>query len=100
LKIADVLCWFPRRWRTVDVGRLKEAVATMPEWKTRLLRSVLENARWFAGEQIRNVAAIGGNICTASPISDLNARDWPPSPCSRVGVLSPCSRVGVLSPCF
>ena len=27
---------------------------------------------WFAGAQIRNVASIGGNICTASPISDLN----------------------------
>ena len=28
--------------------------------------------RWFAGKQIRNVAAIGGNIMTGSPISDLN----------------------------
>ena len=33
---------------------------------------VLQMARWFAGTQIRNVASIGGNICTASPISDLN----------------------------
>ncbi|MPD01424.1 Xanthine dehydrogenase/oxidase [Portunus trituberculatus] len=28
--------------------------------------------RWFAGKQIRNAAAIGGNVMTASPISDLN----------------------------
>lgn len=28
--------------------------------------------RWFAGNQIRNVSAIGGNIVTGSPISDLN----------------------------
>ena len=28
--------------------------------------------RWFASNQIRNVAALAGNICTASPISDLN----------------------------
>ena len=28
--------------------------------------------RWFAGKQIRNVAAVGGNIMTGSPISDLN----------------------------
>jgi len=27
---------------------------------------------WFASNQIRNVACIGGNIVTASPISDLN----------------------------
>jgi len=27
---------------------------------------------WFAGKQIRNAAAIGGNIMTGSPISDLN----------------------------
>jgi len=30
------------------------------------------HARWFAGNQIRNVSAIGGNIVTGSPISDLN----------------------------
>mmetsp|Transcript_81483 Transcript_81483/g.154700 ORF Transcript_81483/g.154700 Transcript_81483/m.154700 type:complete len:1475 (+) Transcript_81483:114-4538(+) len=28
--------------------------------------------RWFAGHQIRSVAGLGGNIATASPISDLN----------------------------
>jgi xanthine dehydrogenase/oxidase len=28
--------------------------------------------RWFAGNQIRNVSAVGGNIVTGSPISDLN----------------------------
>ncbi len=28
--------------------------------------------RWFASNQIRNVAALAGNVCTASPISDLN----------------------------
>ncbi len=27
---------------------------------------------WFAGNQIRNVSAVGGNIATGSPISDLN----------------------------
>uniref|UniRef100_A0A182KGR2 FAD-binding PCMH-type domain-containing protein n=1 Tax=Anopheles christyi TaxID=43041 RepID=A0A182KGR2_9DIPT len=27
---------------------------------------------WFAGKQIRNVASVGGNIMTGSPISDLN----------------------------
>lgn len=28
--------------------------------------------RWFASTQIRNVACLGGNIVTASPISDMN----------------------------
>jgi xanthine dehydrogenase/oxidase len=28
--------------------------------------------RWFAGNQIRNVSGLGGNIVTGSPISDLN----------------------------
>lgn len=34
--------------------------------------ALIEQLKWFAGTQIRNVASIGGNICTASPISDLN----------------------------
>ena len=28
--------------------------------------------KWFASGQIRNVASLAGNLCTASPISDLN----------------------------
>jgi len=28
--------------------------------------------RWFASNQIRNVACLGGNLTTASPISDMN----------------------------
>lgn len=36
------------------------------------LRAVAEQLRWFAGPPIRNGASIGGNVCTASPISDLN----------------------------
>jgi xanthine dehydrogenase/oxidase len=56
-----------------DLGNhLKALVGSLPESKTRVFRAVLENLRWFAGEQIRNVSAIGGNVCTASPISDLN----------------------------
>uniref|UniRef100_A0A3B3VEH9 xanthine dehydrogenase n=1 Tax=Poecilia latipinna TaxID=48699 RepID=A0A3B3VEH9_9TELE len=51
---------------------LKEAVQTLPPHQTEVFQAVLEQLRWFAGQQIRNVAAIGGNIMTASPISDLN----------------------------
>ena len=33
---------------------------------------MLDNCKYFAGNQVRNVACLAGNICTASPISDLN----------------------------
>lgn len=36
------------------------------------MQAVVGQLRWFAGTQIRNVSSIGGNICTGSPISDLN----------------------------
>ncbi|KAK7402210.1 hypothetical protein VNO78_14292 [Psophocarpus tetragonolobus] len=35
-------------------------------------KAFIEQLKWFAGTQIRNAASVGGNICTASPISDLN----------------------------
>ena len=44
----------------------------MPMWKVQVFAQIKEMLRWFAGKQIRNVAAIGGNIMTGSPISDLN----------------------------
>uniref|UniRef100_A0A3Q3N181 Xanthine dehydrogenase/oxidase n=1 Tax=Mastacembelus armatus TaxID=205130 RepID=A0A3Q3N181_9TELE len=51
---------------------LKQAVETLPPHQTEVFLAVLEQLRWFAGQQIRNVAAVGGNVMTASPISDLN----------------------------
>lgn len=51
---------------------LRQAVETLPPHKIEVFLAVLEQLRWFAGLQIRNVAAVGGNIMTASPISDLN----------------------------
>ncbi|XP_057685582.1 xanthine dehydrogenase/oxidase isoform X2 [Corythoichthys intestinalis] len=51
---------------------LKKAVEELPSHQTQFFLAVLEQLRWFAGQQIRNVAAVGGNIMTASPISDLN----------------------------
>ncbi|XP_064383993.1 xanthine dehydrogenase/oxidase-like isoform X2 [Halichondria panicea] len=52
--------------------QLKHQVESLPEYKTRTFSALLEMLRWFAGQQIRNVSGIGGNICNASPISDLN----------------------------
>ncbi|KAJ4844013.1 hypothetical protein Tsubulata_010790 [Turnera subulata] len=40
--------------------------------ETSSCKAFIEQLKWFAGMQIRNVASVGGNICTASPISDLN----------------------------
>ena len=37
-----------------------------------VLRELRKMLKWFAGQQLRNVACIGGNIMTGSPISDLN----------------------------
>ncbi|XP_078254947.1 xanthine dehydrogenase/oxidase-like [Rhinoraja longicauda] len=51
---------------------LEEVVRGQPAYRTEIIRAVLEQLHWFAGPQIRNVAAVGGNIMTASPISDLN----------------------------
>ena len=47
----------------------------MSESSPRLKRTVLpirNMLRWFASTQIRNVACLGGNLVTASPISDMN----------------------------
>lgn len=40
--------------------------------QAQVLQSYTAILRWFAGHQIRAVAGLGGNIATASPISDLN----------------------------
>ena len=51
---------------------LREQISSLPEHKTRVFKAIVEMLRWFAGKQIRNAAAVGGNIITGSPISDLN----------------------------
>jgi xanthine dehydrogenase/oxidase len=61
---------------SVTLSRLEDVcrrrISSMDECGTRILREIVEMLRWFAGKQIRNVAAVGGNIMTGSPISDLN----------------------------
>lgn len=51
---------------------LRKQIKTKPEHKTRIFSAIVEILPWFAGKQIRNVGAVGGNIMTGSPISDLN----------------------------
>ncbi|XP_055644800.1 xanthine dehydrogenase isoform X2 [Toxorhynchites rutilus septentrionalis] len=51
---------------------MKEEIESLPECETRLYRAIVGMLHWFAGKQIRNVASVGGNLMTGSPISDLN----------------------------
>lgn len=41
-------------------------------YRKQLASAIIGNASHFASTQIRNVACLGGNVATASPISDLN----------------------------
>ena len=60
----------------VSLSTLREhcqkVIKKLPTWQTRSLAAIVEQLTWFAGRQIRNVACLGGNIATASPISDIN----------------------------
>ncbi|XP_057953561.1 xanthine dehydrogenase 1-like [Malania oleifera] len=51
---------------------LRKVVAERASHETSCCKALVEQIKWFAGTQIKNVASVGGNICTASPISDLN----------------------------
>ncbi|CAL8080403.1 unnamed protein product [Orchesella dallaii] len=50
----------------------KEVSSTSKRTCGTALEAITEMLHWFAGQQIRNVATLAGNIITASPISDLN----------------------------
>jgi len=56
--------------RLIEV--LKDECARRPEYECWTFKAILEQLRWFGGHQIRNAACLGGNIYTASPISDIN----------------------------
>lgn len=49
----------------------RQEIEKSPEHETRIYQSIVDMIYYFAGKQIRNVASIGGNIMTGSPISDL-----------------------------
>ncbi|KAH0534856.1 xanthine dehydrogenase [Cotesia glomerata] len=50
---------------------MRDHISIHPEYKTRIFSEAIKMLHWFAGKQIRNVAALGGNIMTGSPISDM-----------------------------
>ncbi|XP_021638354.2 xanthine dehydrogenase 1 isoform X2 [Hevea brasiliensis] len=57
---------------TEFVQMLRKVVNERAAHETSSCEAFIEQLKWFAGTQIKNVASVGGNICTASPISDLN----------------------------
>jgi xanthine dehydrogenase/oxidase len=57
------------------LSKIQHKCADFSEEQPRLARTVMpmhDMLRWFASTQIRNVACLGGNLVTASPISDMN----------------------------
>ncbi|TXG73327.1 hypothetical protein EZV62_001906 [Acer yangbiense] len=54
------------------MNTLRKVVMERAEHETSSCKAFIEQLKWFAGTQIKNVGSVGGNICTASPISDLN----------------------------
>jgi xanthine dehydrogenase/oxidase len=51
---------------------LQNQIDNNPNHETGIYKSIVKMLHYFAGKQIRNVASVGGNIMTGSPISDLN----------------------------
>ncbi|NP_001295389.1 aldehyde oxidase 3 [Oryctolagus cuniculus] len=51
---------------------LADAVSELPEEKTQTYRALLKHMRTLAGQQIRNMASLGGHIISRLPTSDLN----------------------------
>ncbi|XP_051841866.1 aldehyde oxidase 3-like isoform X2 [Antechinus flavipes] len=51
---------------------LTEMVLRHPVEKTQIYRALLKHLRTLAGQQIRNMASLGGHIISRLPISDLN----------------------------
>ncbi|KAM5153274.1 aldehyde oxidase 1-like [Mantella aurantiaca] len=51
---------------------LNDAVSQLPEEKTKIFRTLLQQLKTLAGQQIRNVASIGGHIIQRNSNSDLN----------------------------
>uniref|UniRef100_A0A6P4EZH7 Xanthine dehydrogenase n=1 Tax=Drosophila rhopaloa TaxID=1041015 RepID=A0A6P4EZH7_DRORH len=51
---------------------LRQRIEQLAETETRFFQCAVDTLHYFAGKQIRNVACLGGNIMTGSPISDMN----------------------------
>lgn len=52
------------------MDQLRSLGKTQPAYATSACTALLNQLKYFAGNQIRNTASVGGNIVTGSPISD------------------------------
>ena len=52
------------------MDQLRSLIKTQPLHATSATTALLNQLKYFAGNQIRNTASVGGNIVTGSPISD------------------------------
>ena len=52
------------------MDQLRSLVKTQPAHATSACAALVNQLKYFAGNQIRNTASVGGNIVTGSPISD------------------------------
>jgi len=62
---------------SVTLSHLRDFIQALQKehgqsFKLRGYNAIYQMLTWFASNHIRNVACVGGNIITASPISDLN----------------------------
>ncbi|KAK0098372.1 hypothetical protein PV326_008961 [Microctonus aethiopoides] len=75
LKEIKVIGNILRIGSSVTLMEMEEAmryyIEIEPNYRTRIFVEIINMLNWFAGKQIRNVGAIGGNIMTGSPISDM-----------------------------
>mmetsp|Transcript_22291 Transcript_22291/g.36642 ORF Transcript_22291/g.36642 Transcript_22291/m.36642 type:complete len:1573 (-) Transcript_22291:148-4866(-) len=67
--LGDVQEFCHDEMKSTEVGG--EDVASRRR-RERTAEPIHDMLRWFASTQIRNVACLGGNLVTASPISDMN----------------------------
>jgi xanthine dehydrogenase/oxidase len=76
LKVLQIETNGLRVGSAVTLRRLKDFITRIDpnhdDIATRGYTAISHMLEWFASNHIRNVACVGGNIVTASPISDLN----------------------------
>ena len=52
------------------MDRMRSLIKSQPAHQVSACTALLTQLKYFAGNQIRNTASVGGNIVTGSPISD------------------------------